>query len=141
MKNYLLTIVIVFAITQAVYSQTGKTPKFKIQIQLNNNGKDSTGLITITTKSRSFKTIKSKGNPIPIELNFNSYYLIKCTRPGYITKIVYIDTKVPDGREQKEFAKFNLFINLFEEDGKTKPSDKPVGGIKYNVKYEDFDEE
>jgi hypothetical protein len=110
-------------------------------IQLNSNGKDSTGIVTITTKGKPFKTLESKGKAMPVELDLNSYYLVKFTRPGYITKIVYVDTKVPSGREQTEFVKFTCFVDLFKEDGKTKASAKPAGGIKYNAEMKDFDED
>ena len=169
MKNYLLTIYTVLALTQSIFSQTEKRPrirtdlisndttivkissdvdsskfpdknyKFNIKFKLHINGQDSTGLITITKNGKPFKTIQSSGIKYPLALDLNSYYLFKCTKPGYITKIVFFDTKVPGRNEKDDFAKFTCFVELFKEDGKTKPADKPIGGVKYSNELKDFD--
>jgi len=116
-----------------------KNYKFNMTFLLYINGQDSTGLITITKNGKPFKTINSDGMVYSMALDLNSKYLFKCTKPGYVTKTVFFNTKVPIGNEKDEFALFKCTVDLYKEDGKTQPYEKPVGEIKYNKKLKDFD--
>ncbi len=113
--------------------------KLNMKLVLQINGTEPAGLITITKDGNPFKTINYTGVVYPVELDLHAKYQIKCSKQGYIPKVVVIDTDVPAGRENSAFAIFKCSVELFKEDGKTKVSVKPVGQIKFNKDKDDFD--
>lgn len=114
--------------------------KFNIQIKLDMHGADSTGgLITITKNGAPYKTINSAGVKYNVALDLNAKYFIKCSKKGYVTKVVFFDTDIPAGREKEEFARFTTLISLVKEtNGEKIDSNKPVGGVKYDPIVQDF---
>lgn len=127
-------------LTNAYYFQNETTPKFQVQIVINIPG-DSLGAdISITKNGKPFKSIKSDGISYFVSFDLNSKYLISCSKKGYSTKIVTLDTTIPDGREKDEFARFTMDIGLIKKsiDNKRDTS-MPVGGVAYSVVVQDFD--
>ena len=113
---------------------------FTIRIKLYTQDADSTsGIIKITKNGNFFKKINSDGNRYPIELDLNSNYLFKCSKKGYNTKVVYIDTSVPAGREKEEFANFIIDVELQKKvKGEKIDSSIPIGGVEYIPTEGDF---
>jgi hypothetical protein len=114
--------------------------KFHINFILSIPGDSAGGTINITKEGNPYKKINSEGVSYPVALDFNSRYLVECSKNGYTTKVIYINTAIPDGREKEEFAKFTATIELHKVvKGKMTDATKPVGGIKYNTAFGDFD--
>ena len=121
------------------FSQT--TSKFTIRLTLTiHDGDYKNALITITKNGAPFRVIDPEGSIKSVDLDLNSNYLISCTKMGYISKDVALNTKVPDGRGADPFSKFKVVIELFPqpEDAIVKFS-QAVGQIKYSIDINDFD--
>ena len=113
--------------------------KFNIYVHLGIIGGDSAATMIFTKKGIVCEKINSLGLHYPVQLDFNSDYLLTCSKKGYATKIVYFDTHIPKGRDEEEFAKFTVLIELHKTG--TEPSrdlTKPVGGVKYIPEEGDF---
>jgi hypothetical protein len=103
------------------------------------DGDSTGGKINITKNGSSFKIISSEGIKYPLSLDLNSKYVMKCSKNGFVTKVVYIDTHIPAGREKEDFAKFTATVELFKTDQGKADSEKRVGEIKYSKVDGDFD--
>lgn len=127
-------------LTYAFYFQNETTPKFQVQIVINIPG-DSLGAdISITKNGKPFKSIKSDGASYFVSFDLNSNYLITCSKNGYSTKIVSVDTNIPKGREAEEFARFTMDIGLMKKSIDNKRDTAlPVGGVAYIKSLQDFD--
>lgn len=115
--------------------------KFNIKITVQSEGGDSTGItINVSKNKKPDKIIKYEGAHFPVALDLNSYYLLKFSKTGFITKAVYVNTKIPKGREKDDFARFIMDVVL-KKKTKDKSSDyiNFVGGIKYDTTAQDFD--
>jgi hypothetical protein len=97
-------------------------------------------LITITKNGKTYKVIDPSGSNYEVVLPLDAEYLIVCTKMGYITKSLIMDTNIPSGRETEPFAKFKAVVELAAQ-----PKDEvvsytqPVGRIQYSVDKHDFD--
>ena len=140
MKKAILSIITVIGLLQCSDAQTTQAVKFHVFVLVNANGNDSTSAVTITANSKPYKTLASTGRALPLDLDLNTYYLVKCTRAGYQDKTIVIDTKVPKGRELQKFAQFNCYVTLLKNNN-TKPTNKPIGGVKYNPTINEFDQD
>ncbi len=95
--------------------------------------------IAITKNGVPFRVIDSKAR-YDLELDIGVEYIITASKIGYITKSIVLDTRVPSGREQDEFAKFQSEISL-----KPQPENEeitytqPVGRITFSNTSKDFD--
>jgi len=114
--------------------------KFPIYINLSMPETDSTGgIIEISKNGISCATIYPKGKETIFSLDLDKYYLLKFSKNGFTSKVVYFDTKVPVGREKEEFAKFTVDVEL-KKTPKGRPDKiKTVGGVKYDSIIGDFD--
>lgn len=126
-------------LTNAYYFQNETSPKFQVQIIIKIPGDSVGATISITQNAKPFKSIKSDGISYFVSFDLNSKYLITCSKKGYSTKIVTLDTSIPDGREQEEFARFTMTVVLLKksEDSKRDTS-LPVGGVAYIAAEQDF---
>lgn len=97
--------------------------------------------ITIYIDSTSvFRDLQSDANgrcmfPLPLQ----RVYLIKFSNPGFVTKIIEVDTRVPQNMEANYLFEFS--IDLFEEITELDVSmlKKPVGKIIFNARTNLFD--
>ena len=125
--------------TSAIFSQDKAiySIKFKLQIK---DGDMKNSLITITKNGAPFKTIDPSGGKYNIDLFFNAEYLFTCTKMGYITKSLIIDTHVPNGREGGDFAKNYPSVELEKQpEAQEITYTQPVGRIKFDGITDDFD--
>jgi hypothetical protein len=123
------------------FSLHAQEPQYSIRFKLSvKDGDMKNALITITKNGAPYKVIDPSGGKYTIDLDFNAEYLITCTKPDYITKSIIIDTHVPKGREEDDFAKNQPTVELEKQ-----PEDQlitytqPVGKIKFNGISDDFD--
>lgn len=114
--------------------------QFNITVKLKILEGDSTGgVIKIIKNGAPDRTIHSEGIAYPVALDFNSNYLFECSKDGYITKTIFFDTNIPDGREKEEFAKFTVSVELHKKTGgEVADASKPVGGVKFDPESDDF---
>lgn len=124
----------------AYYFQNETSPRFQAQIIIKIPGDSLGSTLNITQNGKPFQSIKSDGISYFVSFDLNSKYLISCSKKGYSTKIVTLDTTIPDGREKDEFARFTMDIGLIKKsiDNKRDTS-MPVGGVAYSVVVQDFD--
>jgi hypothetical protein len=111
----------------------------KLKFSVQEGGLDN-ALITITKDGQAYRTIDPNKGKYFIDLELGGNYMMTFTKPGHITKQVIVDTHVPGGHEDDEFAKFTAEVNLEKQ-----PEDQiitysqPVGRIKYSGIAGDFD--
>jgi hypothetical protein len=127
------------SVPQEVEPLVNGSYKFNIRFKVTNESTDSTGTLEITKNGKPFKTFTTNGRRNDFLLDINCIYLFTCSKKGFLTKTILVDTHVPYEREYDGFAKFAANVELKKEDGKTKPYTQPVGQIKYNITKQDFD--
>lgn len=125
----------------SIIANAQDAPKYPVKLKLViKDGDMKNALITITKDGAPFKVIDPDGGKYTVDLDFGAEYLFTCTKMGYITKALIIDTHVPKDREQEDFAKQLPTVTLEKQ-----PADQivtytqPVGKIKYSVASGDFD--
>ncbi len=135
----ILLALVLFFVSQNIYAQ--KEPTFRIKVKLDiENGDLKSSLITITKNGAPFKVIDPNGGKYTVDLELGTQYQVTCTKMGYISKSVIIDSHVPSGREEEDFALFKITVAL-----QPQPKDEivtysqPVGRIQYTMEKMDFD--
>ena len=93
--------------------------------------------------------IKNGGSPrklpfsakFSLKLDLNANYIIKFTKPGFITKSIEINTTVPDSRANDGFDPYPFELKLFKQyDGvNIVVFDQPVAKIAFSNEIDDFD--
>lgn len=56
----------------------------------------------------------AKKNTFELDLDLDSYYTIRVSKPGYCEKTVYLDTHMPP--DQVKYDAYKCFVNLEPED-------------------------
>lgn len=117
--------------------------KFTVKIKVTSAEGDSTnGHIHITKSEKKLKEIDLKGSQSLFSFDLNSNYVVECSKAGYMSKVVRIDTHVPQGREVEEFANFTMEVELHKLTASNKGKTAILaGGIIYNENVQDFDVE
>ena len=116
--------------------------KYPLEIVVKTEDGDSTGALINVNKNgvRAEMNITQTKHSM-IDLDFNTIYVLSFSKQGFITKSIYFETYVPKGREDEEFNRFVLEINLIK---KTKKSVDDglnlVGGVKYDSIEDDFED-
>ncbi len=115
--------------------------QFNIKIKLTiKDGNTKNALITITKNGAPYRVIDPDKGKYTVDLDLGAEYLFTCTKMGYITKSVVVDTHVPEGREKEDFAPFNATVELTQQpEEQIITYSQPVGRIKYSVASGDFD--
>jgi hypothetical protein len=139
LKKIILPLLLVLACSSSTFGQAPFTIKLKFNVE---QGGLENALITITKNGAHHRTIDPNKGKYNIDLDLNAEYLFTFTKPGHITKSIVVDTHVPNGREDEEYAKFIAEVNLnLQPPDQIVTYSQPVGRIKYsNAKYDfDFD--
>jgi hypothetical protein len=139
---YLVIIFSALMLCGSVYiSHAQDAVKFNIRFKLEiEKGDLKNALVTIYKNGVHYRVIDPSGGKYKIDLELGADYTIVCTKMGYVSKTLAVDTHVPIGREKDDFAKFNCTVSLDPQ-----PEDaimsysQPVGKIKYNQDVNDFD--
>lgn len=112
------------------------TIRFLLEIK---GGTLENALVTITRNGAPFRVIDPKKGRVSVELNFGEEYLFTCTKMGFITKSVVVDTHVPLDGEKFDYGKFSATVTLDKQ-----PEDQeitytqPVGRIMYFPSLDNF---
>ncbi len=136
-------VLFLFSLLLMMHVPTSAQVNFKLPLHIKLafiGGDTLDGIVKIKKKGGSYKEVKFNGVDRSLDLDMNSYYLIECSKKGFVTKVVYIDTRIPKGRDQEAFAKVTMTIELHKEENNVKvDTSKPVGGFKYIDAVGDFD--
>lgn len=141
LKSIFGTILLILLLVHSFVGNAQNSPVFNIKFKLSVvDGDLKNAVITITKNGAPYRVIDPNGGKYTIDLDINAEYLITCTKMGYISKSVVVDTHIPKGREQNEFNKFSAEVELEKqpEDQEVKYS-QPVGRIKFDGSEDDFD--
>ncbi len=116
-------------------------PTFSVKLKFSvQQGGLENSLITITRDGKPYRIIDPSKGKYYIDLELGSDFLFTFTKPGHITKQVIINTVVPNGRENEDFAKFVADVGLeMQPEDKVVTYSQPVGRIKYSGLVGDFD--
>jgi hypothetical protein len=113
------------------------TVRLKMEVE---EGTLEHALITITKNGKPDRVIDPSKGKYNIDLDLGAEYALAFTKMGYVSKTVIIDTHVPKGREQDEFAKFSATVELAKQpENEVVTYSQPVGRIKYSMMAGDFD--
>ncbi len=140
LKSVANAFVMFLLVFQPIVGKAQNNPVFSVKIKLSIvDGDLKNSLITITKNGSPYRVIDPNGGKYNADLELGAEYLFTCTKMGYISKSVVIDTHVPKDREQEDFAKFTAEIELEKqpEEQEVKYS-QPVGRIKYTINEGDF---
>src|SRR5258708_5037797 len=99
---FLAMLLFFFSIVSKGQDGVKYTIKFKLSIK---DGDLKNSLITITKNGAPYRVIDPSGGKYTIDLDFGAEFLFTCTKAGYISKGLIIDTHVPNGREKEDFEK------------------------------------
>ncbi|MFL5763420.1 MAG: hypothetical protein ACJ77K_05705 [Bacteroidia bacterium] len=139
LKKKAVTLLIVFVLLYPVTSFS-QTPIFTIKLKFSiEGGSLDNSLITITKSGQTYRTIDPSKGKYNIDLELGGDYLMTFTKTGYITKQVMVNTAVPNGREDDDFAKFIAEVSLEKQpEDQVITYSQPVGRIKYIPADNDF---
>lgn len=137
--NALFVLILLFFSSQNIIAQE-EAHQLNITLKLKiYEGDLKNSMVTITKKGMPFKVIDPNRDNFEVDLPLGSEYLFTFRKIGYITKIVSVDTHVPEGREKSEFAKKNSDIELdIQPEGRLITYPKPVASLSYSIRKRDF---
>jgi len=97
--------------------------------------------IIITENGKDWKNVSPSKARYEFDLDYGNEYLFTFTKPGYITKKIIFNTKVPGDRIAEGFVPFPFIVTLFKQydDINTVVFNQPVGKIGFNLEVDDFD--
>lgn len=123
----------------SVFSQAVPTFSIKLKFAVQQGGLENS-LITITRDGAPYRVIDPSKGKYYIDLELGSNFIFTFTKPNHITKQVIINTVVPKGREEEDFAKFTADVGLeMQPEDKVVTYSQPVGRIKFSGLTNDFD--
>jgi hypothetical protein len=134
-------IIMMLFICACAFAKAQEAQQFSMKLKLTvKDGNTKNALISITKNGAPFRVIDPNGGKYNVDLDLGAEYLFTCTKMGFITKSVVVDTHVPDGREKEDFAQFTATIELTKQpEEQIITYSQPVGRIKYSVTAGDFD--
>ena len=97
--------------------------------------------IIITENGKAWKNVSPSKARYEYDLDYGNEYLFTFTKPGYITKKIIFNTKVPEDRIAEGFVPFPFIVTLFKQydDINTVVFNQPVGIIGFSLEVDDFD--
>ena len=106
----LLCLMFVFNVVS--YSQSDAA-KFNVRIKIViKDGDMKNSLITIKKDGKTWRVFDPEGGKYELNLPLETEFEVVCTKMGYITKTLVIDTHTPSGREQEPFERFLATVEL-----------------------------
>jgi hypothetical protein len=149
MKNRILSLLILFSYSlfNVALSQN-QEHKFNLKIRLIINDKSpEDALIAITKDNMPFKIYKASDTLNYQKLDFNANYLVACSKNGYVSKSIEVNTHLNKKDSSIIMAKAGWDFQYFAMDVhlEKQPDDaileyvKPVGIIKYSEEKNNFE--
>lgn len=78
------------------------------------NGNFDASMVYVRRDNKTVITVKGKRN-LELRLDFNTEYVVDFTKPGYITKTIEINTRVPEKRRKNGFEPYKIGVRLFKQ--------------------------
>lgn len=78
------------------------------------NGNFDASMVYVRRDNKTVITVKGKRN-LELRLDFNAEYVVDFTKPGYITKTIEINTRVPEKRRKNGFEPYKIGVRLFKQ--------------------------
>lgn len=106
---------LMFCIGSATYAQT--PVKYDVKGTVKKSGKRLEGaLVTLYKGSAQITQVATSSNgKFDISMDLNAEYTLTISKPGFITKKFYFNTKgVPDERAKEEFGGQDIDVSIFE---------------------------
>jgi hypothetical protein len=140
-KNARAFVLLFFMLVICNRMQAQEVAMFNIKFTLDiKDGDFKNAVITITKNGAPYRVIDPDKGKYTIALELGGQYLITCTKMGYITKSVAVDTRIPPKREAEPFIKFLSTVELLKQPEDAEVTyNQPVGRIKYSMETADFD--
>lgn len=136
---------IIILLLASLFSFSGigaqEVPKVNVSLKLKiKDGDLKNSQITITKTGEPYKVIDPDKGVGMVDLPLGFEYTFKYTKEGYNTKIVIMDTHIPENREKGMFAKMISEVELEMLTGKLEDNYiQFVGKITYSEIKGDFD--
>ncbi len=70
--------------------------------------------------------------PIYLQFDLNKNYCLKFTKPGFLDRVVLVETKVPAGKEKRKYS-YDSEISMLPGDSVNTAGDRPVALIQYDT--------
>jgi hypothetical protein len=104
------------------------------------NGNFQQTVVTVKKDGATIFTVPGK-TYLKIRLEFNNDYVLSFSKPGYITKMIAVNTAVPPERMAQSFEPYKIGVKLFRQyDGvNIVVFNQPVARIHFNPSIDDFD--
>ncbi len=104
------------------------------------NGNFQQTVVTVKKAGTTVFTVPGK-TFLKIKLEFNTDYVLSFSKPGYITKMIAVNTVVPPERMAQTFEPYKIGVKLFRQyDGvNIVVFNQPVARIHFNPSIDDFD--
>ncbi|MBL7923234.1 MAG: hypothetical protein JNL88_03460 [Bacteroidia bacterium] len=103
------------------------------------NGDFDESVVYMRRGGETVATFKGQHN-MKLRLEYDTEYRIDFTKPGYITKSIRVDTKVPADRRKQGFDPYKIGVRLFKQyDGvNIVIYNQPVAFIRYLAEIDEF---
>ena len=137
-NSVILMLLLLFS-SGIMYSQVISTLNVTLKLKVR-DGDLKNSLITITKKGAPYKVIEPDKGGYAVDLTLGYEFEFTYTKVGYITKIVLVNTHVPEPREKGTFAKLVSEVELEKQpDDHSVHHSLPSARIAYNNSKGDFD--
>lgn len=126
-------------ISQKVHSQNYLEVQGRLTFK---NGSAKEGEIKLYENGNFVETyVADRSGKFKVDLDINNDYIFEFSKDGYVTKKININTKVPEGSEDKRFTPIYFSVELFRQhdDVNIIVFTQPVGVIKFYESIGDFD--
>ncbi len=140
-RKFLVALVFMLAtLGNGAMAQDLDAPKFTLKFKLTvKDGDLKHALVTITKNGMPYRVIDPSGGKYNVDLDLNAEYVFSCTKMGFISKAITVDTHIPTDREKEDFAKFTAEVELTKQPEESVVTySQPVGRIKYELESGDF---
>jgi hypothetical protein len=111
---------------------------FKLNLTVNFDTEDNNAKgakITITKDDKPFDEFTYDTLGYKNDMEMNSKYLFTCSKEGYITKSIVVDTHIPKYKDEKPFKKLTTTIELKKQSKNSIITNlEPVGYVYYNYR-------
>lgn len=146
-RTYFCTLFVLFALSFFLKAKPIIQPQdtsyyMELKVSTKEGKKNLEGVtVTVTVDSIiQYRKLESdKSGRCKVQLALNKKYVVKFSKPGYVTKVITVNTTLP--REKRAFYQFQFAIDIFREVPGLDVSvlKEPIAKIQYNSFIQQFD--
>lgn len=103
------------------------------------NGNYESSLVSLKKNGETVFTIPGEKN-LRLKLEFNQDYIVAFSKPGFITKQIRVDTRVPEERLQTGFDPYKIGVRIYKqyEGVNIVVYNQPVACVRFMASLDDF---